>query len=281
MGIFKRKRREAETELVEEVADQELEQLEDSEPLEDSEQLEASEPLEDLEERDESEESEADEPAFDRVGGPFDAAEVQPDGSRLDLGALLVPAIPGMQLNVEVDEAAQTVNAVHLALGGSYVQMQAFAAPRSSGVWADIRTEIAQSITAQGGSAEIVDGPLGREISARMPGNAAALRFFGVDGPRWFLRAVVSGPAATEEPAAERLVEAVKATVVVRGADAMAPRELLPLRMPQPTQPPEPDPGLESGLDAGPDSSPEPSPAGRTADDLKPFERGPEITEVR
>ena len=44
-------------------------------------------------------------------------------------------------------------------IGDSGVQLQAFAAPRTLGVWPDIRTEIADSITAQGGTANVVDGP--------------------------------------------------------------------------------------------------------------------------
>ncbi|OPZ53707.1 MAG: hypothetical protein BWY91_01863 [bacterium ADurb.BinA028] len=58
--------------------------------------------------------------------------------------------------------------------------------------------------------------------------------------------------------------------MVDRGTQAMAPREQLPLRLPQAD-------GPEA---ARPDASPggEPTPAG--FDDLQPFERGPEITEV-
>lgn len=278
MGIFKRKRGqeeppvrgadpEADIEPSADLAEAELDADPDS-PGTDGEDEEADEPLD--EQDIESEPGAADEaphePALDRADGPYDLDEVEPDGTRLDLGALQVPAIPGMQVSLEVDEAAQTVNAVQIALDGSFVQMQAFAAPRTLGVWPDIRTEIAQSITAQGGSADVVDGPLGRELTATMPKNGPAMRFLGVDGPRWFLRAVISGRAATDEQAAVRLVEAVRGTVVVRGDEAMAPRELLPLRMPaQPS--PEPAPGQPA--------------AQPSAEDLKPFERGPEITEVR
>jgi hypothetical protein len=49
--------------------------------------------------------------------------------------------------------------------------------------------------------------------------------------------------------------------VVVRGAEAMAPRELLALRLP------------EAAVQEAP------APEGR--DPLEPFERGPEITEIR
>ena len=176
-------------------------------------------------------------------------------------------------------------------LGDSAVQLQAFAAPRSEGIWDDIRTEIAAGITSQGGTADHTSGPLGTELQARMPGQSpdgrtvfSPARFVGVDGPRWFLRAVLTGQAAIDEEAASALIDVVRTTVVVRGEHAMAPRELLELKLP--------DQLSEDGLDeiagqdgqedvAGQDGADdEDVRAARSMDDFKPFERGPEITEI-
>ena len=133
-------------------------------------------------------------------------------------------------------------------LGGSAVQLQAFAAPRTEGLWPDIRSEIAASITRQGGTAEDVAGPLGSELQTRMPEAAVAdVRFIGVDGPRWFLRAVLSGrPRSTPRPPT-RLIDVVRSTVVVRGDEPMAPRDLLPLQLPRPTSCPQPDEDVHRG----------------------------------
>ena len=103
-------------------------------------------------------------------------------------------------------------------------------------------------------------GPDGRTVFA-------PARFLGIDGPRWFLRGVISGRGAIDDDAAAPLVEIFRNTVVVRGSDPMAPRELLPLRLPQEDAAPVP-------------TDPADLPTTST-DDLKPFERGPEITEVR
>ncbi len=259
MGIFRRKRRTALTD--DEASPGQL--LDDAEPEFEAAGL-ADEPI-DLEDSDAEALPFPQDPPFDRAQGPFDRDEVDQDGSRLDLGALWVPAVDGMQVQLDVNEGAQTVTAVTVGLDGSVAQLQAFAAPRSGPLWPDIRTEIAQSIHAQGGSAQVVDGPLGRELTAKMPKDGPDVRFLGVDGPRWFLRAVISGPATTDDAAAVRLIEAIRGTVVVRGAEAMAPRELLPLRVPTTQTPP---------------STPE-DPARPSQDDLTPFQRGPEITEVR
>jgi len=206
-----------------------------------------------------------------RAAGPFDRSEVKDTEGRLDLGSLWLAGIPGMELRLEVDQEADTVVGVTAVLGESAVQLQAFAAPRSEGIWEEIRGEIAASITRQGGTAEDIAGPLGVELQTRMPGQDAngrtifsPARFLGVDGPRWFLRAVLSGRAAIDPDAAEPLIDVVRATVVVRGDEPMAPRDLLPLTLPD-------------AADPAPVDQQQPV---RT-DDLTPFERGPEITEIR
>jgi hypothetical protein len=215
----------------------------------------------------------------DRAGGPFDRSEVRSLEGRLDLGALWLAGVPGMELRLEIEEESQNVVGVTAVLGESAVQLQAFAAPRSEGIWGEIRNEIAASITSQGGTADKVTGPLGSELRAQMPGQGpdgrtafSPVRFIGVDGPRWFLRAVLSGQAAIDDSAAAALLEVVRATVVVRGDEAMAPRELLALKLPE--QPESEDAASDQGAgdEDGQDSS--------SIDDFKPFERGPEITEI-
>ncbi len=208
----------------------------------------------------------------ERTGGPWDVTEApEAEGAYVDLGALRLRGRDGMELRLEVEEATGRVTAATVALKGSAVQLQAFAAPRRAGIWDEIRAEIATSVTRQGGTVDEVPGPFGRELLARLPvrtpdGRTAhqPTRFTGVDGPRWFLRAVFHGAAAYQPEAAADLEEIVRDVVIVRGSEAMAPRELLALRLP----------------DAGPtDPDPEAEDDGR--DPLRPFERGPEITEIR
>jgi hypothetical protein len=255
VGIFRRGRRDERVDDVDE--------LEESEALDDD--------ADSLDVADE-EDAESEEERFNRARGPFDASEVDDDIQRIDLGALLIAPVDGMQLRLELDQEQQSVVSAHALVDDSSVQLQAFAAPKTLGVWPDIRTEIADTITAQGGTAAVVDGPLGRELAATIPGRGPdgraqdnAVRFLGVDGPRWFLRAVISGPAATDDAKAGALVDIVRSTVVVRDDEARPPREPLPLRVPTaPTDQPDPEASDQ-----------------QRADDLRPFERGPEITEVR
>ncbi len=57
-------------------------------------------------------------------------------------------------------------------------------------------------------------------------------RIVGVDGPRWFLCAIFTGPAASDPAAAPALEELLGATAVVRGTDPMPVREPVPLITP-------------------------------------------------
>jgi hypothetical protein len=105
-------------------------------------------------------------------------------------------------------------------------------------------------------------------VPSRTPDGRTAhqpARFAGVDGPRWFLRAVFHGEAAYQAEQALELESLVREVVVVRGTEAMAPRELLTLRLPE---------GAVDGDQEHQDAEEE-------RDPLRPFERGPEITEVR
>ncbi|MBM6592251.1 DUF3710 domain-containing protein [Brevibacterium sp. RIT 803] len=206
---------------------------------------------------------------FDRSEkGPFDAAEDFPELNRLDLGALKVPVVDGMQVRLDTDDDSQRVLAVTLIHEGGGIQLQAFATPRSEGLWNTVRKQLATGVTSQGGEASELHTSLGRELAVEVPAKTEdgrpgkrAMRFAGVDGPRWFVRAVFSGKAVTDEEIRSELSALFRGVVVDRGQEAMAPRELIVLTAPQ--------------VDGDSETKDE------DKDELNPFERGPEITEVR
>jgi hypothetical protein len=145
----------------------------------------------------------------------------------------------GLQLRLEVEEGSKRVVAVGLDYAGSTLQVQPFAAPRSSGLWHEIRQQIADQIDKQGGTTRLTVGPFGPELLAEIPvsggegGSTRLARFVGVDGPRWFLRGVIAGEGAVNQEAAAKIEELFRAVVVVRGSTPMPPRDLIPLHMPQ------------------------------------------------
>lgn len=216
-------------------------------------------------------------PGYDRHGGPFDVSEVPDDGvSRLDLGGLQVPGVEGMELRLEVDEAADQVVAVTVAHGESALQLTVFAAPRNEGIWDDVRAEIRGNL-AGSGLVDEVNGDFGRELHATLtltgPEGQSVMqpvRFVGVDGPRWFLRGLFSGAAARETAAAEPLEAVLRGTVVVRGTDPMAPGDAIPLHVPT---------AVPEGMSRQDGADDEDETDNRKT--LPPPKRGPEITEIR
>jgi hypothetical protein len=137
-----------------------------------------------------------------------------------------------------VEEQTKRIVAVGLDFAESSLQVQPFAAPRSRGLWDETRVQLRDQIRTQGGRVEEREGPLGRELLAEVPATAAEgsemrlARFVGVDGPRWFLRGVIGGDAASDPAAAEQVEDLFRSIVVVRGGSPMPPRDLIPLKMP-------------------------------------------------
>ncbi|MFI7581999.1 DUF3710 domain-containing protein [Kocuria kalidii] len=201
--------------------------------------------------------------------GPLDVAQIDSRDGYLDLGAVLVRARPGLGVRLEVDERTQRPRAVALDLEGGSVQVQAFAAPRSEGLWDEVRRELVQSLRTSNGEPTIEEGPFGLQVVTRFPATASdgtrgfrLARFVGVDGPRWFVRAVFTGTAAVTAESAAALDEVVRELVVVRGDRPMPPRELLTLVVPEDAvRRPDPRPGTG-------------------AEPVPPPRRGPEITEI-
>ncbi|GGT66766.1 MULTISPECIES: DUF3710 domain-containing protein [Actinomadura] len=234
------------------------------------------------------------------AGGPWDSEESFPELQRLDFGALQVPVAPGLgfQVNFEatqVDEEGNPLDgrpvAVLVQYEESAMQLQVFAAPKRSGIWDDVRRETAKDIQEEAqGQTQEGEGPFGSELLAMVPAALTEevlaemppevreqipaefveqgwapqiIRFLGVDGPRWFLQAVVQGAAIEDEEQWQVLEDVLRGVVVHRGDAPMPPRELLELQIPQEFSEAGED-GQEEGVET-----------------FDPFERGPEITEVR
>ena len=211
-----------------------------------------------------------------RPKGPWDSDDAPEDEvQRIDLGSLQIPVPDGTEVRVDVSPEGEVVAAT-MVQGESSMQVNVFAAPKRSGIWAEVRGEIAEALLQGGGSTEQVDGPYGPELKAQVPTEVpgqgtmlAPARFLGVDGPRWFLRALLTGPAATDSAAATGLETALRDVVVRRGGEAMAVRDPLPLHLPADVAEQAAAAALEQeGQEQGSGGLPMP-------------ERGPEITETR
>lgn len=265
MGLFGRRKAKAKDKVAETIEDVVGEESANDDPANDPKPFEHR--------PDEDEESEAviaePDPADRETKGPWDVTEDAPEAERLDMGALRIPAVEGLSVRLEVDQDTDSVVAINLTLGESTVQLQAFAAPRTDGIWDDIRTELVEQVTKSRGEPEQIRGEFGQEVLAKLPApnpdgsiGVRHVRFVGVDGPRWFVRAVFSGPASLVEQEAGPLEQLIRDMVVVRGEAAMPPRELLELTVPTLNEPASSDEPDEDDKSMGPP------------------ERGPEIQQI-
>ncbi|BCY14337.1 DUF3710 domain-containing protein [Actinoplanes sp. L3-i22] len=165
--------------------------------------------------------------------GPWDAEHAPGDVQRLDLGSLLIPAIEGVEVRVQANPEGG-VEQVVLVDGESALQLGVFAAPKTEGIWAEVREEISSAMIADGVEAREVTGRYGIELVARVttPDGPADVRFVGVDGPRWMVRALFQGAAAADPAREGVLGVALEGLVVVRDNEPRPVREPLPLRLP-------------------------------------------------
>jgi Protein of unknown function (DUF3710) len=207
---------------------------------------------------------------FDDQVGPWDGAGSYPERDRIDFGSLLIPMYEGIEVEVKVAEGVGVW--ITVRRGDSAIELMAFAAPKTSGLWDEVRQEFADEVAKAGGDSREAEGPFGSELHARLHpggegrrGQLEPVRFLGVDGPRWFLRGMIRGPAAQHPEQARPFEELFGDVVVVRGDHPAPPGDLLEIRLPGEAQQ-----ALQEqlGQEAGPEFP-------------NPFERGPEITETR
>jgi hypothetical protein len=179
-------------------------------------------------------------------GGPYDLSEVtynEDDDTKIDLGSLIITGRPGVELRLQVDEGSGAVAAALLVNEEGAVELRAFASPRNGSIWDDVRRSIRAEAARQGGTATEVDGPWGTELHLMVTGQddkgqtiSQASRIAGITGPRWLLRATFFGKPAVEPNPDDAVEQALRDVIVVRGSEAMAPGDFLPLALPASAQ---------------------------------------------
>ena len=163
--------------------------------------------------------------------GPFDVSEVGLLTPYLDFGSIRIAPRNQMQIRADVDEVNKRVVAITLEVDRHKMQLQAFAATRSEGLWLSTIEALAKSVSEQGGNSQKRTGPLGIELFAQVPNPDRSSVFIGCDGPRWFLRGVITGDDLSGAHYLE-MVNLFRTTVVNRGDTALPPGDLLPLKLP-------------------------------------------------
>lgn len=146
-----------------------------------------------------------------------------------------------MRLNV--DEASGQIMSVAWLTEEAGLEVSVFAAPRTPGVWDDLRPELMADAAQRGGTVDEAEGPYGVEVVCTLPvqlpdgtGALQATRIFAAQGERWLLRGALMGRAVAEPEVAAAWYELFGALVVRRGTDAKPVGEALELRLPPDAQ---------------------------------------------
>ena len=176
--------------------------------------------------------------------GPLEFSSDLDTSSMLDLGAVFLPNIPGLEVHLDLDPRSGKGKSVSLHLNMTIAEVQIFAAAVNDDLWATMRDAITSGLRDQEVDCSVEMGRFGTEIHAVMPtvdldGNAHVqpVRFVGVRGSRRLVRAVISGDGAlvVEQPNADAgpdIDDVISQLVINRGEDPLPPGERLALRSP-------------------------------------------------
>jgi hypothetical protein len=126
------------------------------------------------------------------------------------------------------------IQQIQLAHEGSRLALSVFAAPRTEGIWDEIRATLRSSLVDGGARPEEIQGDYGPELRAKVRDSSGTteVRHVGIDGPRWFVHGVFLGPAAFQPDRTGALLDVLRGLVVDRGTEARPVSEALPLQLP-------------------------------------------------
>lgn len=169
--------------------------------------------------------------------GPWDVHdEDAPDfDGMIDIGSMYLPLMENAELRLKAkrnQEGEQTIVGATITVNDSSLELEAFAAPKTMSLWDDIRQELIQSNS----QAKEEEGDFGTEVllPVKVKDKTFMSRIVGVDGPRWMLRGIFTGPAAQEDTDPRKDFDDFFAQIVVnRGNEPLAPRDLIPMTMPE------------------------------------------------
>lgn len=172
--------------------------------------------------------------------GPRSAEEVDSSLGYLDHGALRIPAVHGMRVEPLGPLNQGVAAGIRLVIDTSLVEIEAYAAPKSGGVWDSMRQSLRELALQHGAQVEEKATRYGVEhlvtIPVTMPDGGQGqtyVREIGHEGPRWVSRIKMVGQAAVDPQAGAEFERLIDRIVVVRGGEPRARLEILPVSFAQ------------------------------------------------
>lgn len=167
-----------------------------------------------------------------RYEGPWDINDdaVIDYANHLDVGAFKLPYLQGVELRLKANRTTGDILGATITYGDSSLELEAFAAPKTLGLWDDVRGDLLDANP----EADEQEGAFGTEIllPVQVKGKRLMTRVVGVDGHRWMLRGIFSGKAASAGEEKDILDRYFSDVVVERGDEPLAPHDLIPMHPP-------------------------------------------------
>lgn len=168
--------------------------------------------------------------------GPWSHADA-PEGTEfLDFGPLLLPSFPGLKARLEIDPQRKQVGAVTVRIADCALQLQVITKRRGVSLWTDTRQELLANLRRRAGHQQVVEGRFGAEVIAVITGRTTAgglidatMRFQGLEGDTWMIRAVSSGPSVTHDDVVARMDAFLSGCAVRVDESDLEPGTVLPL----------------------------------------------------
>jgi len=144
--------------------------------------------------------------------GPWDEAAA-PQGTKFySFGALKLPALPGIRARLEIDPDRREIGAVTVRIADCALQLQVIAKQRGVSQWTSTRQDLISNLRLRPGHQQVVEGHFGAEVIGVITGRTpegvlidATMRFQGIEGDTWMIRAVSSGASVTHDDVASRV----------------------------------------------------------------------------
>lgn len=178
--------------------------------------------------------------------GPWDISEAPADAEFLDFGVLKLPKHEGLKARLEIDAEFGEVGAVTVRVADCALQLQVIAKQRGVSQWTDTRQALLANLRNRPGYQQVIEGRYGTEVIGVLTGRTtegvlidSTMRFQGIEGDTWMIRAVSAGPSVTHDDVVARVDAfistcAVDRTAVAGGAEAPS-GTVLPLTAPEGT----------------------------------------------
>lgn len=174
------------------------------------------------------------------AAGPWDADQAPGDADFYDFGPLKLPALPGLMARLEIDPDRHEIGAITVRIADCALQLQVIAKQRGVSQWEETRKDLLANLRKRPGYQQVVEGRFGAEVIGVLTGRTtdgilidSTMRFQGVEGETWMIRAVSSGPSVTHDAVVAKVDAFVSRCAVDAAAVASAePGAVIPLTDP-------------------------------------------------